>query len=641
MVLKLGFYVFPIVAGAKTPACMWRTESTKEPKAWPGNWGVDCGKSKLLVLDLDMKDGRNGLKDLRQLAEASRAGFPETMTVRTPTGGIHLYFVSPGGYGNGKGSLPKSVDVRGEGGYVLAPGSKVSGREYVRESSLPPGPLPAWVADLLTRRPPGEKVPNPEDIGLPDASEAVVRQAVEHVRAIPPAETGERNEKTFCLAADLRATGLSERQTVDVVMNEWVPRLPAWDDAEALACVRNAYRYADPEAFGNADDAFILEPEEAAPTPANAFFSTPPVREWVVEGWIPADGATLLAGAGGVGKSQLMLQLAACVAEGLPFLGSVTKKLPVLYVACEDTKDELHRRTFFMRSGPTFSGMMFETLLIWPRVGEHNTLAVGDGRGGGLKAGRFLEPLRKQLAAMAAGRKLLILDTVPDVYFGSENDRMAVNTFVKEVLGGISKRYQATIVCAAHPAKNVDSEYSGSTAWNGAFRSRITMKFRDPEHPDDYRVLKLSKSNYGAWGGQVLVMRDTYGVFQPEDSDRFMLAIDTTVYAAVSEAVSNGNPLSLKAQAATYVLKCGLRHLDDKLLSEAEILESVRRLLAKGQIEERSGNRGKSANGLFPKSRRQEDEEQGADAAVSCSDGDGAGELDGSREADGADTAGA
>ena len=49
--------------------------------------------------------------------------------IRTPSGGSHLYYE---GDAQGNGSMPKhGLDLRGQGGYVVAPPSTVGGRPYV------------------------------------------------------------------------------------------------------------------------------------------------------------------------------------------------------------------------------------------------------------------------------------------------------------------------------------------------------------------------------------------------------------------------------------------------------------------------------------------------------------------------------
>ncbi len=71
----------------------------------------------------------------------------------------------------------------------------------------------------------------------------------------------------------------------------------------------------------------------------------PPVRRWLVEGFLPLGVVGVLAAGGGTGKSMLLLQLAIGVATGGPFLGlDVGEQGGVLVLAAEDDRAELHRR---------------------------------------------------------------------------------------------------------------------------------------------------------------------------------------------------------------------------------------------------------------------------------------------------------
>ena len=85
---------------------------------WPqANIGMPTGeRSGVFVLDVD---------DLGALAEleAQIGKLPATWTVRTPSGGLHLYFQHVEGVTNSPGGLPNGIDVRGQGGYVLVPPS--------------------------------------------------------------------------------------------------------------------------------------------------------------------------------------------------------------------------------------------------------------------------------------------------------------------------------------------------------------------------------------------------------------------------------------------------------------------------------------------------------------------------------------
>jgi P4 family phage/plasmid primase-like protien len=152
--IELGFSVFPVELRGKRPLGAWKAFQTVRPpieqvRQWasrPSNIGIATGAvSGLLVLDLDSADA---------IEEAERRGIPDTVTVRTAKG-RHVYFRHPGGtIGNRAGLLP-GWDIRGDGGYVVAPGSvHESGATYGWEH--PPGlfdlaPAPDWLLSLLDR----------------------------------------------------------------------------------------------------------------------------------------------------------------------------------------------------------------------------------------------------------------------------------------------------------------------------------------------------------------------------------------------------------------------------------------------------------------------------------------------------------
>jgi hypothetical protein len=91
---------------------------------WPdANVGIRTGSvSSLVVVDVD--PGHGGLDTVRRLQ--AEGPLPEGLRVRTGSGGWHLYFAHPGGViRNSAGTaLGPGVDVRGDGGYVIAPPSR-------------------------------------------------------------------------------------------------------------------------------------------------------------------------------------------------------------------------------------------------------------------------------------------------------------------------------------------------------------------------------------------------------------------------------------------------------------------------------------------------------------------------------------
>ncbi len=106
---------------------------------WPrANIAVATGAiSGVVVLDIDPRHGGDvSLESLEDLF----GKLPHTVECLTGGGGRHIYFKHPGGYvPNSSGKLGRGVDVRGDGGYVLAPPSDhVDNREYVWEASSEP-----------------------------------------------------------------------------------------------------------------------------------------------------------------------------------------------------------------------------------------------------------------------------------------------------------------------------------------------------------------------------------------------------------------------------------------------------------------------------------------------------------------------
>jgi Bifunctional DNA primase/polymerase, N-terminal len=119
---------------------------------WPdANLALATGSaSGVAVIDVDVPRGDHSLARLLE------AGYelPETSAVRTGSGGMHLYYSEPElPVGNSAGRLPGAelelpgVDLRGEGGYVVAPPSlHVSGSSYrwiEGEAGL--APAPGWL----------------------------------------------------------------------------------------------------------------------------------------------------------------------------------------------------------------------------------------------------------------------------------------------------------------------------------------------------------------------------------------------------------------------------------------------------------------------------------------------------------------
>ena len=139
----------------KKPLVKWRNVSTTNPKQidkWWDKWpdalpGIDLAKCKMLVLDGDQHaDGNgvikhNGVAALDALLGEHNIDPASVPGVLTPNDGKHRYCAQPEGspLGNSEGLLAdQGINVRGAGGYVIAPGAQLSdGRRYAQDKSSP------------------------------------------------------------------------------------------------------------------------------------------------------------------------------------------------------------------------------------------------------------------------------------------------------------------------------------------------------------------------------------------------------------------------------------------------------------------------------------------------------------------------
>ena len=144
---KKGFAVFPLKYRDKVPltrnGCKDATTDAAQIKAWwqkypNANIGLATGSvsQNVFVIDLDIDEDR-GIDGYHSLEDWQRehGDFPETWTAITGRGGYHLYYRGNGKIKNRAGIID-GVDIRGNGGYVVAPPSiHKNGNRYEWEYS--------------------------------------------------------------------------------------------------------------------------------------------------------------------------------------------------------------------------------------------------------------------------------------------------------------------------------------------------------------------------------------------------------------------------------------------------------------------------------------------------------------------------
>lgn len=330
---------------------------TQAPNA---NIGIATGRnSGIWVLDIDAKS--HGMESYdRAVAQLGEPG--ETWICGTGGGGMHLYYLHPGMQVQNKVAILQGIDVRGDGGYVVAPPSThASGAQY------------SWLAepgmnDL------GEIAPvwrdRLEDIGA--FSDGTSRSNGEYKKSEPAPEAfpeGQRNRGLFELACSLRAKGLSDAEILPAIKAANQQRCkPPLDNDEVMAVVAQACRYErggsrEYSSEGNGENAAqgFSEPQNGdvfgrdrskAPKRAPKLSVKKlkdvnpdelPETSFVWDGRL-STGLGLLAGAPKIGKSWFALDLAIHVARGEEYLGRRTRQGDVLYLALEDTERRFYER---------------------------------------------------------------------------------------------------------------------------------------------------------------------------------------------------------------------------------------------------------------------------------------------------------
>jgi hypothetical protein len=144
----LGFAIIPVEQGGKKPAISgWPKRATKDRKVarryfarHPDmNYGiVTGGASRIFVIDVDGIEGNVRLAG----QEALHGKLPRTVKVKTPHGEHYYFRTGDAVIPNSVGKITTGIDIRGDGGYVVGPGSRTLDGVYAFARGCGPQDLP-------------------------------------------------------------------------------------------------------------------------------------------------------------------------------------------------------------------------------------------------------------------------------------------------------------------------------------------------------------------------------------------------------------------------------------------------------------------------------------------------------------------
>lgn len=253
-----GQKIFPCKPNKKKPlTAHGYKDATSKPdqiNTWWGNHpdaniGLVTGKeANLVVVDVDVKDNAGGMKSLEQLEK--ECGQFDTLMVHSPSGGRHYYFKYPqGNHSIGcRTNLRTGIDIRANGGYIIAPGSTIDGIPYqFDDKDKEIAELPDELLKILT-----VKTIKPKGISRNKMYHASQQSSLIGIKK------GYRDVTIYKHSCVLRKNDVpydvAESQVLTIAHN----CIPPFPDNEAIKCLRSAFssfkpKPKNPTDVGNAE----------------------------------------------------------------------------------------------------------------------------------------------------------------------------------------------------------------------------------------------------------------------------------------------------------------------------------------------------------------------------------------------------
>lgn len=512
-----GMKVFPCIPNSKDPATSngWK-DASDDPvqiETWQRvnpdfNWAVATGLSGLFVVDVDP----NGLDWWAKLLErdpAIKTAVDRAFQVRTPRGGLHIYF-------NGEGPSTASriadgIDTRGgikrdgkiiSGGYVLLPGSKTSDGSY---SALPGGTIEA-LPDFMAAIVPERK--KTDTLGLtknPDGDQPRnIAWAVDLLKGY--AASGRvsvqgrgGNNLAFQVAASILDKAISPGMCFDLLWEHWNPACqPSWDDWELEGLIRNAANYGEDTEKGvkgflantDAFSSFVgqeFEPPAPAPRARDRIMAlhnyADCVRdpEWLIPNILPAMGTGMLYGESGSFKSFLALDMALCLAFGIAGQwGAPPVKNDVLFIAGEGPIATARKRWPAWMEWQNIEFRNDHRFFIKDRVPFFTDVQAW-------------EEVKEDIGLLKAKPALIVIDTASRLLTGLDENSAKDATMITDFMEQLSRYYECFVLVIHHTGKDQNRGARGSSAFYANLDAVISTKLR--AGGTEFRVRKQKDSD--------------------------------------------------------------------------------------------------------------------------------------------------
>jgi len=360
---KRGLAVFPLIPKDKKPlTANGFKDATTDPakiKEWwsihpDANVGIATGQVSggLVVVDMDIdKDkGKDGYHTFLKWCNDNFLMLPDSWLSITGRGGYHLCFKSSFPVNSRIGWL-EDVDVRADGGYIVAPPSiHPNGTKYEWEQS-----------------PADYELIDTNDMDVEFVMNSIIasnKPSNEPLKVPDEIPEGHRDEFMFKLACKYQAMGMSDEVMLVALKAENELRCkPPLTEKEIQRKVKQAQKYAKGEVISVTDNTETVAKrktygktrkieeevtEHDLDMPTLEDFAERR-KEWLVPDYIPSGCVTLLCSDGGIGKTTIWCDTLAAFTTGRQTIFDKALELPfhdgekrsVMYFSKEDPTEEV------------------------------------------------------------------------------------------------------------------------------------------------------------------------------------------------------------------------------------------------------------------------------------------------------------
>lgn len=464
-----GLSVFPLRERDKRPATAngfkdATTDKTQIERWWKENPNYNIGiatgspSGGLVVVDVDedKEKGKTGLSSIQNWMKKN-GQIPKTVEVVTGRGGLHAYYFCEKQLSN-RTNVLDSVDIRADGGYVVAP------------PSIHPNGNSYRFADGFGL-----------EYGIKDAGDIVVELAT--FKQSSPKETfnlsgaipeGTRVDTLFKLTCSLIDKGMSEIAIRNAVRVENNTRCnPPLSEEELEKEVFQAFKrdYVPTHDFvqeaSKPDDTVLPQIVNFG----NLYGHLPEVKPVLIEGILRQGHKMIISSGSKAGKSYLLINLAIKIAEGWSWLGFKCTQGKVLYINME-----IDEASILNRFDSEYKALKLDT------ISNRNNIDIWTLRGYSMPLSKLVEHIGDDVKN--AGYSAIIIDPLYKVMQGDENN----NSDIAQMVTGFDKLANetgASIIYAHHYSKGYagDKQVIDRASGAGVFA-------RDPD-----AIISLSELN--------------------------------------------------------------------------------------------------------------------------------------------------